>query len=218
MPKTIYRNRAGKRVPSVTTILSGFKDAGALIRWANRLGRQGLDSDRVRDHAADCGSVTHELIRGLLTGSSVDKELSKYTDEARTKGYEGFKGFLRWWAERKLKPIQVEYKMVSEVMQCGGTGDLFASNADGEVCYLDWKTSNRLYADNIPQPCAYAAMWEELHPDQPVRHLSVHRFGKTFGEHTPLIVTPEARIVGLDQFKILRKAYDNRRELERSMR
>lgn len=36
-PKQGYYTEAGKRVPSVTTVISRFKDSGALIHWANQL-------------------------------------------------------------------------------------------------------------------------------------------------------------------------------------
>lgn len=36
-PRSGYYNANGDRVPSVTTVLSRFKDSGALIHWANQL-------------------------------------------------------------------------------------------------------------------------------------------------------------------------------------
>lgn len=39
-PRAGYRNAAGEKVPSVTTILSRFKDSGGLIKWAYRQGRE----------------------------------------------------------------------------------------------------------------------------------------------------------------------------------
>src|SRR5687768_2946630 len=36
-PKKGYYTKRGERVPGVTTILSRFKDSGALIHWANQL-------------------------------------------------------------------------------------------------------------------------------------------------------------------------------------
>jgi hypothetical protein len=38
-----YRLADGTRVPSVTEILSRFKEGGALIHWAWRLGMEGED-------------------------------------------------------------------------------------------------------------------------------------------------------------------------------
>ena len=36
-PKSGYYNAKGERVPGTTTIISRFKDSGALIHWANQL-------------------------------------------------------------------------------------------------------------------------------------------------------------------------------------
>ena len=42
---TVYKTKDGKRVPGVTTIL-GVINKPALVRWANNLGLQGIDSQR----------------------------------------------------------------------------------------------------------------------------------------------------------------------------
>ena len=39
-PSGGYRNKAGQRVPSVTTVLGRFKDSGGLIKWAYNQGRE----------------------------------------------------------------------------------------------------------------------------------------------------------------------------------
>lgn len=39
-PSGGYRNKDGKRVPSVTTVLGRFKDSGGLIKWAYNQGRE----------------------------------------------------------------------------------------------------------------------------------------------------------------------------------
>ena len=62
MPTQPYFNKAGQRLPSVTTIISRFKESGGLIHWAWNLGREGQDYRQVRDEAADAGTLAHAMI------------------------------------------------------------------------------------------------------------------------------------------------------------
>ena len=52
---TVYKTKDGKRVPGVTTIL-GVINKPALVRWANNLGLQGIDSTNYVDATARCGT------------------------------------------------------------------------------------------------------------------------------------------------------------------
>ena len=60
-----YFTKDGKRVPSVTTILGKFKEAGGLMHWSWECGMKGLDYRQVRDAAADAGTL---LMLPLTTG------------------------------------------------------------------------------------------------------------------------------------------------------
>src|SRR5262245_51951473 len=66
MVSHIYRNKMGRRLPSVTTILSRFKDSGALIHWAWSEGIEGRDYRETRSKAAVAGSLAHQMVEARL--------------------------------------------------------------------------------------------------------------------------------------------------------
>lgn len=58
---TRYRTKSGMIVPGVTTVLSLLAKP-ALIYWAWNLGMQGEDYRKIKEKAADIGTVTHYLV------------------------------------------------------------------------------------------------------------------------------------------------------------
>ena len=58
---TIYKLEDGTKVPGVTTVL-GILNKPALVKWANNLGLQGIDSNKYRDEMADIGTLAHQMI------------------------------------------------------------------------------------------------------------------------------------------------------------
>ena len=92
MPTQIYKTKDGKRVPSVTTITGRFKESGGLIWWAWDLGIQGIDYRKVRDSAADAGTLAHAMICEKHAGkeTGIDDEGNVYAgtlDELKAKGF-----------------------------------------------------------------------------------------------------------------------------------
>jgi len=167
-----YRNAAGERVPSVTTVIGATFAKPALTAWANRLGMQGMDSERYRDERAGEGSVMHALIHAHLRREEAD--LSPFSPTARAGGRVGFLRWRRDWLDHQvLSPIASEHSLVSERHQYGGTPDLIAG-VSGRVELLDWKTSKRVYVEHLVQAAAYAAMaWEHGHQVRAVRVVAV---------------------------------------------
>ena len=81
MPTQIYRLKDGTRVPSVTTIISRFKESGGLVHWAWNLGMQNIDYRQIRDSAADAGSLAHAMLEETSQGDKkigVDNEGNVY--------------------------------------------------------------------------------------------------------------------------------------------
>ena len=70
---TVYRNHQGNIIPGVTSIIDQLGwNKSALICWAKKLVRQGLDPDRVRDQGAEIGTLARELIHAHLMGKQAD--------------------------------------------------------------------------------------------------------------------------------------------------
>lgn len=168
----------GTRVPSVTTILSRFKDAGGLIHWAWDLGKQGKDYREERDKAADAGTIAHAAVEAWIHGQPFAFE---GTEEVAQKAQRAFGAFLEWADQTQLKATHTEIPLVSEKHRFGGTFD--ALLVRGKRAMGDWKSSNSVYPEYLVQVAAYGKLWEEAHPDEPIDggfHLL--RFDKTYGD------------------------------------
>lgn len=168
-----YHVKDGTRVPSVTTILGRFKEAGGLIHWAWELGKEGKDYRQVRDEAAASGTTAHEAVEAWANGQTIE-----LTDERAKKSFEAF---LEWANQTQLKIDETEVALVSEKHRFGGTLD--AMLIRGKRSLGDWKTSNAVYPEYLCQIAAYGILWEENFPEKPILggyHLM--RFDKTYGD------------------------------------
>ena len=126
MPTVDYRVN-NKKIPSVTTVLSRYKNATGLIIWANKLGLDGQSYHDELKKAADIGTALHDLAEIHIKGEFY--ELPK--DE---KVRNCFNQFLEWWENFKQPIIknQIEYfkllwtekHFCSEKYLYGGTPDL----------------------------------------------------------------------------------------------
>ena len=67
-----YKTSDGKVVPGATTI-TGLLNKPYLIRWANQLGLEGIDSSTYTDEAAKTGTLAHAMIQANLQGTDIDR-------------------------------------------------------------------------------------------------------------------------------------------------
>ena len=166
------------KVPSVTTILSRFKESGGLIHWAWKLGTEGKDYREVRDSAAEAGTMAHEAVEKWIHGQPTIFEGD--SDVCKRAG-KSFGAFLEWADQTQLKVTHTEMPLVSENHRFGGTFD--ALLVRGKRAMGDWKTSNRTYPEHLVQVAAYGKLWEENFPQEPIDggfHLL--RFDKEYGD------------------------------------
>lgn len=179
-PREIYKNAKGTRLPSVTTILSRFKDSGGLLYWANSAGLDGKTLDEARAPAATAGTMAHDLVEDYLN----KRELRALVGDADIieKAQTAFNTFLEWMKLNKIEVRHTEVSLVSEKHQFGGRLDAIGV-ANGKLILLDWKTSNSVYMDYVLQLAGYRILWEENYPDRPIEggyHLA--RFAKEEGD------------------------------------
>lgn len=192
----------GTPVSGVTTILGRFKDSGALINWAWKRGRDGLDLYGSRDEAADVGSVIHSMVECDIHGTPLPQVPEDYRERCDS----GFRAWRTWREGRRLEIVATELPLVSEKHRFGGTLDAVGRDTNG-LCILDWKSSNAVYSDYALQLAGYKILWEENHPDMPVTggfHLA--RFSKAHGdmEHRYWPELKEAE----EEFLLLVRAYE----------
>lgn len=154
----------GEKVPGVTTVLSRFKESGALMYWAWKQGTEGKDFRETKQAAADAGTLAHDMVEADLYGASF--EIGGASKEAYEKAIGAFKAYQEWKRQTALQVVESEVSLVSRVHGFGGTLD--ALLVQGALSLGDWKTSNSIYADYLLQLAAYQILWEEAHPEQPV--------------------------------------------------
>jgi hypothetical protein len=152
-----YKNKNGKIVPGVTTILSVLNKP-ALIPWANNLGLKGIDCTRYRDSMADIGTIAHLMILEHLSG--VKQDLSEYSRADIDKAENCLISFFEWEKTNRISPILVEEPLVSEDHQFGGTIDCYG-DLDGKLTLIDFKTSKAIYPEMVYQVAAYRKLLVE---------------------------------------------------------
>jgi hypothetical protein len=155
----VYTNAAGERLPGVTTVL-GMLNKPALLPWAWDLGSKGIKLEAARQQAADIGTIGHALCEAHLRGMDFDPET--VVPELLAKAETAFLNFLEYWDREQLTVQACELRMVSEVMQVGGTLDILARRTDGRLVLVDLKTSKALYPEMLVQAATYAAMHTEV--------------------------------------------------------
>ena len=201
---TRYINEEGKRVPSVTTIISQHLgwNKQALLGWTKRMMLGGQDSDKVLNEASDIGTLLHLLIEGHQRGFDVDTKDYSYNQEKAA--MKAFAGYLQWYKKKNFKSLANELVLVNEEMQVGGTIDCIGK-MDDELVVVDWKTSAYLYPENKIQLAAYCYMYEQAQPKAKVSHGLVMRFGKDDGKFHQHVIKREKLETGIEIFKALIK-------------
>lgn len=215
MPTIPYKTTDGKRVPGVTTILGRFKESGGLIHWAWDLGMQGKDYREERDSAAGAGTLAHAMIETSIHGREFAPE--KCDEKEWVKARNGFESYEAWAAQSKLEIVETEVHLVSDEYRFGGTPDAIGY-VNGELCILDWKTSNALYAENLVQAVAYKSLWEENRPTFPITGgIHICRFSKDHAdfEHRHFASDLETP---WRAFVLMRELYDVAAELKKRVR
>ena len=156
-PHITYKNSREQKIVGVTTALNILAKP-ALIPWAYKRGRDGLELYESRDKAANVGTIIHARIMAYFLGYEIDNcnispEVWKLTDNSLL-------SFFEWARPRKVKPILVETPLISEKYQYGGTPDVYGK-MDGELTLLDFKTGAGLYPDFFVQLAAYSKLLVE---------------------------------------------------------
>jgi len=196
----------GKKVPSVTTIIGRFKNATGLIIWSNKLGLKGINYFDELNKAAEAGTSLHDLAELHIKG-----EEYQLPDDPTVRHC--FNQFLEWWNNTNYKVTWTEKKMGSKKLEVGGCPDLLV---DGKVL-IDFKTSKAIYSDMIIQLSAYAELIRESEGIEIDKAIIV-RFPKEDDDTEIKEFSKEDLAVGLKQFKLLRKAFDIDKDLNKILK
>jgi hypothetical protein len=216
-PRKGYFLADGTPVPGTTTVLGRFKDSGALLHWAWRRGKEHPDEPlyAARDEAGNIGTAAHAMVEARIKGGDPEwaEELLALDPPGQARARNAFGMYEKWASMNRLVIVDQEMQLVSEKYRFGGTPDAIGL-IDGELCLVDWKTSNGVFMDYLLQLAAYRLLWEENHPDRPLTggfHLC--RFSKEHGDfaHHYYRELDKAR----EMFIHLRAAYEFDKELKK---
>ena len=190
---TPYFNAAGKRVPSVTTILSrqcGWsKDA--LCGWNNKMGLKGVDVKKYLADKGQIGTLAHAFCTDYLLQQHTD--MHDYSPSQVEEAKHSFMAFLNWTKLHTIRPILLEEPLVSELFQYGGQCDIYGE-VDEVFELSDLKSGAGVYEDMIVQVSAYAHLLQEHgHKVDRVRIINIPRSeDETFMDPIVTNMMPEA--------------------------
>lgn len=222
-PRQIYKTADGKRVPSVTTIISRFKDSGGLLYWANNQGLDGKTLEEARRPAADAGTLAHAMVEAELQGEDDPIEFAIAHDQLGCDGpminaaRTAYGNYLKWRDNSRMTFEYTEVPLISERYRVGGRADAFGRDSDKAFCLVDWKAANAIYADYLIQIAAYGLLWEENYPDHLITggyHLV--RFAKETADFTHSYFGDLSH--ERDVFIRLRALYDDMKKIEKRAR
>ena len=154
---TRYYTSNGELVVGVTTVC-GLLAKTQLIKWANNLGLQGIDSTKYVDASANVGTLIHYLVECHIKGENPD--LSEYSQADQELGYVGFNKFLEWEKSHKVEYLASELGIVSDKYKFGGTIDCIAK-VDGVLTLIDFKSGSGIYKEYYVQTSAYKQLAKE---------------------------------------------------------
>jgi hypothetical protein len=154
-----FTNKAGRRVPAVTTVLGVLDKGFGLMHYYWTLGRDGKPLD-YKDDAPKVGDLTHRMIESWLKEEVYG--LKGYEPEIIESAKTAFGQFLAWWKDSNLEWVCSEEDIVSESLQMGGRLDCIAQVIHNRaLMLLDFTVSPKVYEDKKLQIAAYRMLWNE---------------------------------------------------------
>lgn len=196
----------GVQVPGVTTII-GLRAKPALVKWANKLGLQGIDSSKYTDDKAMIGSLAHDMILCHFKGISCD--CNDYSATQVSAAENSFLSFLEWEKGKDIEVLLAECPLTTEGY--GGTIDLFCM-LDGVPTLVDFKTGSGIYDEHYFQLSAYHhLLFANGHQPGPARILNIPRTeDESFKEAVYTDFT-----LGLEWFNAMLKIYQIEKLIKR---
>ena len=159
----------------------------------------------------EAGTLAHTMVEAHINGEDFVRS-PNIDGEVFLQASNAFDAYLNWERMTKLEIVEQEMPLVSEEHQFGGCPDAIGL-IDGELCLVDWKTSNSVYADYLIQLAAYKTLYEENRAEKLTGGFHLCRFAKSHGDFSHHYF-PELELAW-QQFKLFREAYDIAKELKR---
>jgi hypothetical protein len=174
-----YYTQDGKKVPGVTTVIGDVLSKPALVPWAWKMGKAGIELDAYVDDLAGVGTLAHRMILCHLKGEKT--ETAEYSAEQIDKAENCFLKYLEWERQRKVEPVRLETPMVSEEYGFGGTPD-FVGFIDGAMTLMDFKTGKGIYPDYWIQLGGYWILTVEQDIGHAIENFRILNIGRDESE------------------------------------
>jgi len=171
-----YYTSEHKQVPGATTVLNVLNKP-ALVKWANNLGLQGIDSSKYTDKTAEIGTIAHYLVECELKKETPD--LGEYSKNDIDKAENAVLKFYDWEKQHKLEQVHSEMQLVSNQYGYGGTIDCYCL-LDGKWTLIDFKTCKAIWDEHLYQLAAYRNLLIEN--NYAVQETKILRIGRTEDE------------------------------------
>lgn len=219
----VYINAHGDHVMRVSEVIKTLgKDE--LIRWANRIGLQGVSYDAKLNEEANVGSLCHDMIEHYTTpGKLAILDYDAYDiiyHDLKLKVRRALESFLLWYKNRKhpYKVLHTEFVVVGEYL--GGTIDCIIEDWDDphKVIFVDYKTSRMFMLTHFLQLAAYAMLYEEIYGEGRVGGIMVIKLDKYDGTKAKAKLIRRKKLVSLMQmFRKLFEVTVFKKALEKSV-
>ena len=203
---TVYKNSEGKRVPGVTTVL-GILNKPALVKWANNLGLQGIDSSKYVDSMASIGTLAHAMVQSYFENTETDT--SENSEKEISLAENCLLSFFEWIKDKKIENSKCETRLVSDIHNFGGTCDIIC-DLDAELVLIDVKTGKAIYSEYFYQLAGYKILLRENGYD--IKKIIVLRIGRdeTEGFETRTVIDTkpfeDVFLACLNLYKLINKA------------
>lgn len=213
MPTQPYKNSSGKRLPGVTTILSGNLgwDTQMLVAWARKVAMAGGDPNVIRDEAADTGTLAHYIVECFVNKTTPDYE-KQYSPEQKAKAMNCVQGFKLWKDKYNPEFVVSELSLVNEDYGFGGTIDII-SKIDNKLVINDLKTNNYMSQKMVIQVSAYKKLYE-LHTGESVDWCEIIQLNKDKPEYKLYRFHNEILDQGWKAFEMLLQLHKMKKEFE----
>lgn len=138
----------GRRLPSVTTILS-IKRSEDLERWRGAKGNR--TADKIMHDAADLGTRAHAEVEAINRGTPIEQVLASCSEDVR----HPVRAYHRWFREEVAEILDVEYFVANYEDGYAGAFDFRCRLVRGLIALVDYKTSSMPHDEWRMQTAGY---------------------------------------------------------------
>lgn len=160
--------------PSATTILNAFPKGAQFNKYLAEQTSWESSQENMRE-AGKRGTNVHKSSELLESGMTVTRKTQTYSGGVHTnQEWQMLIGFVNWHNEHNPTLVRMEYSLVSDKYETGGTADRIYI-IEGKRVLVDLKTSGAIYDSYWAQTAIYAALYEEKHPDEKIDYTAILR-------------------------------------------